>query len=68
MQPTIVQLIRMDDGRWSWSVDFEDRGLCQDGYVATFDQAQACIRSAMDNANADSASRVTVSFLSSEGD
>jgi hypothetical protein len=49
-EPQVIQIIRMDDGRWSWDVSFAERGLNQDGYCATRQQAQECIEATIANA------------------
>jgi hypothetical protein len=40
----------MDNGRYSWSADFDDRGFNQDGCVRTFGEAQQCVAGAVENA------------------
>jgi hypothetical protein len=50
MEPSVITIIRMDDGRWSWDVSFDDRGLCQDGYCRTRSEAMLCIEATIENA------------------
>jgi hypothetical protein len=49
-EPQVIQIIRMDDGRWSWDVTFAERGLNQDGYCVTRAQAMACVEATIQNA------------------
>ena len=50
MEPTAIQLFRLDNGRFSWEVEFADEGLNQDGYCASYAEARARIEATIENA------------------
>ena len=50
MEVDTIQIMRLNSGRWSWEVTFDNSELDQEGYVSTFCEALRCVRGALENA------------------
>jgi hypothetical protein len=49
--PVLIGIVLMDDGKWTWDVEYDDEhsGLTQSGKTRTLDEALACVRDAIEN-------------------